>query len=75
MKKTLYIILTIILLMVIAFFIYQFSILFFTSKISYLIAIAVISIIGGYGLGETWWQFVYVQRRHRKFIKEDATKK
>ena len=54
---------------------YQLSILFFTSEISYLIAIAVISIIGGCGLGETWWQFVYVQRRHRKFIKEDAAKK
>tara|TARA_Y100000034_G_C6618689_1_gene269666 strand:- start:79 stop:294 length:216 start_codon:yes stop_codon:yes gene_type:complete len=62
-----------ILLMVSAYFMYQLASIFFSSKTSYLVAIATISIIGGATLGEAWWQIVYVQRRHRKFIKEDKS--
>jgi len=72
-KKKVYLVLTMILLMVFAYFIHQLASIFFNSKTSYFFAIVAISIIGGVSLGNLWWQIVYVERRHRKFIKEDKS--
>ena len=73
MKKSIYLVLTMILLMVLAYFVQQLAIIFVSPEASYLFAIVAISVIGGASLGKLWWQIVYVERRHRKFIREDET--
>ena len=73
MKKSIYLVLTMMLLMVFAYFVQQLAIIFVSPETSYLFAIGAISVIGGASLGKLWWQIVYVERRHRKFIREDET--
>ena len=73
MKKSIYLILTMMLLMVFAYFVKQLAIIFVSPEASYLFAIVAISVIGDASLGKLWWKIVYVERRHRKFIREDET--
>jgi hypothetical protein len=73
MKKRIYLMVTMIFLMVLAYFIYQLTIIVFSQKTSYIFAIVVISIIGGSSLGKLWWQIVYIERKHWKFKKKDES--
>jgi hypothetical protein len=74
-KKTFYIGLTMILLIVLSTFLYNIFEIFYSNKKSLFIIIGILSIIGGYGLGQYWWQYIYVDKKYIPKWSKEAKKK
>ena len=64
LKKFIYILLTMILLMEIGFLTILVAIEYMHINYAIMFGITLISTIGGFGLGQYWWRLVYIEKKH-----------
>ena len=72
--KTAYIGLTMLLLVALSVLIYGLSKFYYSDTETLFIIIGVLSIIGGYGLGQYWWQYIYVDKKYVPRWKKQSEK-
>ena len=63
-KKNIYIIAVIVLLTELSILLYSLMLLVKLDKYAELLVIIILIIIGGYNLGQRWWNYVYIQKKH-----------